>query len=84
MLESLKRIQHDEKLSDGQMAAKLGVSRSSWSLYRRGLTALPDRVALTAAGVWPALTRELLHRAQSAADSLTNTTESASGQKDAA
>lgn len=70
MLDKLKAIQQRERLADGPMAERLGISRSAWNLIRNGKLELSDAVAVTAAGVWPELTRDLLDRAEQAAVSV--------------
>lgn len=60
MLEKLVEIQRREGLTDGQMAARLNISRSSWNLARNGRSAFRDEWAVRAAGQWPELTRDLL------------------------
>lgn len=84
MLDKLRTIQRDQKLNDGEMAARLGISRSGWNLIRRGKMPLSDSVAVTAAGVWPSLTRDLLDRAESAAGSLTDSAQSNASPNEAA
>lgn len=72
MLEQLRAIQKREHLSDTDMGARLGVSRSRWNAIRNGKQTLSDNLALAAAGAWPELTRELLNRAAGAGPSQTN------------
>jgi transcriptional regulator with XRE-family HTH domain len=67
MLDKLKAIQERDHLTDGDMARRLGISRSLWNLIRNGKMELSDAVAMTAAGVWPELSRDLLKRAEQAA-----------------
>lgn len=67
---ALRLIQTRDKLSDQQMAERLGVSRSRWNAIKNGKQPLGDSLALVAAGVWPELTRDLIDRAASAAPSL--------------
>lgn len=63
MREKLIAIQRRDRLSDGEMAVRLGCSRPTWNLIKNGRRDLPDAYAVRAAGVWPELTRELLDRA---------------------
>lgn len=79
VLDELRSIQVRDKLTDTQMGARLGVSRSRWNAIRHGKQTLSDNLALTAAGVWPELTRTLIDRAASAAtvQTATPTTEPA-------
>lgn len=70
MLDKLTAIQNRERYSDGEMARRLGISRSGWNLIRRGKMALSADVAVTAAGVWPELSLDLLQRAEQAAVSV--------------
>lgn len=63
MKDSLIAIQTRERLSDGQMAERLGVSRPWWNRVKNGHLTLTDEVAVRAAGLWPELTRDLLDRA---------------------
>lgn len=72
MLDELCAIQKRDKLSDTAMGSKLGVSRSRWNAIRNGKQTLSDNLALTAAGVWPELTRELLNRAAVSKPTQTN------------
>lgn len=72
MIEKLRLIQTRDRLSDAQMGELLGVSRSRWNAIRNGKQTFSDNLALTAAGVWPELTRDLIDRAASSAPSLTN------------
>lgn len=67
MLNELLSIQTRDRLTDSQMGARLGVSRSRWNAIRNGKQTLSDNLAMVAAGVWPELTRTLLDRAASAA-----------------
>lgn len=67
VLNELRSIQKRESLSDEQMAARLGVSRSRWNAIRNGKQTLSDNLAMVAAGVWPELTRTLIDRASAAA-----------------
>lgn len=72
MLAKLKAIQERDNLNDEDMAAKLGISRSAWSLIRRDKMPLSDAVAVRAVGAYPELTRDLLDRAESTAVSVAN------------
>lgn len=60
MLTNLTAIQSRESLTDGQMAARLGLSRPQWNLIRNGRRPLTNAVAMRAAGAFPELTRDLL------------------------
>lgn len=71
MLNELLSIQTRDKLTDEQMGARLGVSRSRWNAIRNGKQSLSDNLAMVAAGVWPELTRTLIDRAASAATTQT-------------
>lgn len=72
MIDELRTIQKREHLTDEQMGARLGVSRSRWNAIRNGKQSLSDNLALAAAGAWPELTRSLLNRAVAASPSQTN------------
>jgi plasmid maintenance system antidote protein VapI len=72
MLLKLVAIQRREGLTDGQMAARLGVSRPWWNRVKNGRLPFTDEVAVRAVGVWPELTRDLLDRAQSSVRTRTN------------
>ncbi len=67
MLEKLIAIQQREELTDAQFAAKLGISRPLWNMIRRGVMGLSASAAITAVGVWPELTADLLSMADSQA-----------------
>lgn len=84
MLHKLIAIQKREALSDGPMAARLGISRSAWNLIRRGKMDLSAEVAITAAGVWPELSLDLLARAEQAAVSVADSRTSDGTEKGAA
>lgn len=84
MLEKLKAIQQREKLTDGGMAEQLGISRSAWNLIRNERMALSGDVAITAAGVWPELTRDLIDRAEQAALSAADSRAMVSSERGAA
>ncbi len=73
MLEALRKLQQDRALTDGQMAASLGVHRSQWNLMKNGHRPLTHDVAVKAAGAWPELTRHLLDIAQASASAVPNT-----------
>jgi hypothetical protein len=73
VIEKLVLIQKREALTDAEMGGVLGVSRSRWNAIRHGKQTLSDNLALTAAGVWPELTRDLIDRAASAAPTVTAT-----------
>lgn len=68
MLARLVTIQRRENLTDAQMAARLGISRSMWTLIRGDRYRLSGDVAITAAGVWPELMGDLLERARVAGE----------------
>jgi plasmid maintenance system antidote protein VapI len=72
MLKKLREIQKRERLTDGEMAEKLGCSRPSWNLMKNGHRELRDEWAVRAAGVWPELSRDLLALAAESAVSGTN------------
>lgn len=74
MLTRLAAIQTREGLSDGQMAERLGCSRSLWNQVRRGRMPLSHELAVRAAGAFPELSRDLL---LFAADAVTPLTDSA-------
>lgn len=63
MLTKVTDIQNREGLTDGDMAARLGISRWMWNRIRNGHKPFDDKLAVRAAGVWPELTRDLLDRA---------------------
>ena len=60
VLTHLAAIQSRESLTDGQMAARLGLSRPQWNLIRNGRRPLTHAVAVRAAGAFPELTRALI------------------------
>lgn len=62
-------IQRREGLTDGELAARLGISRWLWNRIKNGHKPVTSEVAVRAAGAFPELTRELLDRA---AASVTN------------
>lgn len=64
MLTKLIQIQRRDGLTDAAMAARLGMSRSMWTLVRGERYALSADAAITAAGVWPELMSELFDMAQ--------------------
>jgi hypothetical protein len=63
MLIKLLEIQRREDLTDGQMAARLGISRPTWNLVKNGKRPFRDDWAVRAVGQWPELTRDLLELA---------------------
>jgi hypothetical protein len=73
VIEKLVLIQKRDALTDADMGRLLGVSRSRWNAIRHGKQTLSDNLALTAAGVWPELTRDLIDRAASSAPTVTAT-----------
>jgi transcriptional regulator with XRE-family HTH domain len=75
MLQALMDLQKRQGLSDRAMAEGLGCSRPYWNLIRNGKRDLPHRLAVTAAGTWPELTRHLLDLAESSVTSRTDTPE---------
>lgn len=62
MRNRLAAIQSREGLTDGQMAARLGIARPTWNRIKNGHLRVSDLVAVRAAGAFPELTRELLDR----------------------
>lgn len=72
MLEALIALQNRHGLTDGQMAEALGCSRPYWNLIRNGHRDLPKSLSVTAAGVWPELTRHLLDLASASVSSVAN------------
>lgn len=77
VLTNLVAIQSRESLTDGQMAARLGLSRPQWNLIRNGRRPLTHAVALRAAGAFPELTRDLLDRAAGSVTTPADTREEA-------
>lgn len=71
VIDELRSIQARDGLTDTQMGARLGVSRSRWNAIRNGKQSLSDNLAIVAAGVWPELTRTLIDRAATAATTQT-------------
>lgn len=55
MLELLIGIQRREGWTDLQMAQRLGISRSAWSMIRRDVLPLSERVQLAGARAFPEL-----------------------------
>jgi transcriptional regulator with XRE-family HTH domain len=55
MLDMLLTIQRREGWTDLQMAGRLGISRSGWSMVRRGVMPLSERTQLAAARAFPEL-----------------------------
>lgn len=80
MIESIRRIQLRDELSDTEVGRRLGVSRSRWNAIRNGKQTLSDNLAFTAAGVWPELTPDLIERAALAAPLVTNGRTKADGE----
>lgn len=60
MLEQLIDIQRRNSWPDGEVARRLGISRSYWCHLRRGNMQFTPMVAVRAAGAFPELTRALL------------------------
>ena len=73
MLPNIVAIQSRESLTDGRMAALLGLSRPQWNLIRNGRRPLTDAVAMRAVGAFPELTRDLLARAADSVSTPANT-----------
>jgi transcriptional regulator with XRE-family HTH domain len=60
MLQMLIAIQRREGWTDLQMASRLGISRSGWSMIRRGVMPLSDRTRMAAVRAFPELLGELV------------------------
>jgi hypothetical protein len=71
MLNKVKAIQEREGLTDGQMARLLGIPRPVWNRIKNGHRPLTDRHAMSAAGQWPELSRDLLDRATASVNVVT-------------
>lgn len=67
MREKLLAIQVRERLTDGRMAVRLGITRQSWHSIKSGRVPLTERVALRAVGQWPELAMDLLNAAAATA-----------------
>lgn len=63
MLPKVLVIQQREGLTDTGMAIALGLTRQHWNMVKNGHRALTYPMAMTAAGQWPELTRDLLDMA---------------------
>jgi transcriptional regulator with XRE-family HTH domain len=72
VLTTLLALQQRERLTDQQMADRLGCSRTYWNLIRNGHRPLTHGMAVRAAGAWPELTRHLLDLAQQSVMSVTD------------
>lgn len=68
MLDKLVAIQTREALTDAQMGARMGLTRTHWNLVRNGHRALTHQTALRAAGAFPELTRDLIDMAAAIVD----------------
>jgi transcriptional regulator with XRE-family HTH domain len=73
MLNKLREIQRRERLTDSEMADKLGCSRPTWNLIKNGRRSLDADTAVRAAGVFPELSKDLLDMAADRAVSVANT-----------
>ena len=60
MLQKLTAIQSEQSLTDGQMAARLGIARSTWTDVRNGKLPLSAKVQMRAAKAFPELLGDLL------------------------
>lgn len=60
MLTKLREIQRRNDWTDEQMAARLGVARSTWTELKNDRLPLSERVQMRAAGAFPELLGELL------------------------
>jgi transcriptional regulator with XRE-family HTH domain len=60
MLSRLIAIQRREGWTDLQMAERLGISRSAWSMIRREVLPLSERVQMASARAFPELLGELV------------------------
>lgn len=65
MKDTLIAIQQREGLTDLEMATRLGIARPTWSMIRRDVLPLSDRVAMGAVRAFPellgALVRSVTH-----------------------
>jgi transcriptional regulator with XRE-family HTH domain len=59
-VDRLTGIQRRDKLTDREMAARLGISRSAWNMIRRGKLPLTDRVQVRAARAFPELLPDMV------------------------
>jgi len=66
MKDKVVAIQYRDGLTDGRMAALLGISRPTWCNIRNGRARFTHNVAIRAAGAFPELTRDLLEMAEAA------------------
>lgn len=60
MVEKLREIQQRNGWTDEQMAAKLGVARSTWTEIKNGRLNLSPRAQMLAAGAFPELVTDLV------------------------
>ncbi len=60
MLSKLTAIQCDRGLTDAEMAALLGIGRSTWTEVRNGRLPMSSRVQMRAAKAFPELLGDLL------------------------
>lgn len=60
MLSKLTSIQTTEGYTDAEMAARLGIARSTWTDVRNGRLAISAKVQMRAAKAFPELLGDLL------------------------
>ena len=60
MLTKLKLIQEREGLTDGAMAKRIGIARSTWTEIRNGRLALSERHQMAAVRAFPELLTDLV------------------------